>query len=545
MQTNPTSGSHSQGSRNANKTTQARSPETGGSSNGTSRPAGNAPSPDSTQFSREVAEEAGPSSPSTNAMVEGMYDWVPEVRTPRSTFTDVVRGAGNLVGDFARGVGDLAATGLEAGFDAYGDARQVGSRLSGNALAGAADLFGAERLGDRIRENSAAYGEAIDARTDFRGQLAGDFTRGFAEGAAGTAEGLAFAATDPIGVVEGIGELVQDPSRLLDGYREVLDEHGPAGLAGNLGFDVVTTVLTGGASTASTSGRLATTAARLDAFGEAGSLTGRLTSEGARALGEVERLGFGASDSLGNLVDRASGRPELPSGATAAVRNIDDVLGNARELDEFSAAAGRGDARALLDGIEGGEIVAGNRQQAVEFLRERFPDVSLERINRWVNRDAAALGEVAIIRAPAGTRVARGFNGTADTRGALQQNFDGLFTGNARADGGYFNLAEDVVGLNRGRVRAGNAVPVHNASDRLVIRQLEEEGYFLASRVAPQQGTQGFGPVATGGFRQLRFLDDTDILPVVGEVDLPTGFRPSAYGLGLVGADAIPTEEDF
>lgn len=463
--------------------------------------------------------------------------------------TGGIRAGAGFIGDGLRQLGEIAGTTFTAPLRIAGEVADFGLTAVGEVAGAGLDLVGADGLADDVRNGSAALGDLADGATDFLADQNQNFINGFVEGAAGTVEGVAQVVTNPVGTVQGIAALIEDPSLLLDSYGEILDEHGVAGLVGNIGFDVLTTVATGGGSAgASVSARLARTASFLDDFGRAGSLTGRVTTGAARALGQAERVGFRVTDNLGNAVDNISGRLgrnlDLPNGLTDELGSLDDVLGNARLLDEQAEALGRANPDALVDGIDGGRVVAGNRQQAVEFLAERFPDVSLDRINRWVNSDAAAGAEVAIVQAPAGTRVARGFNAAADARAALQGSFDDLFQGNAFADGGYFNLASDVDGVSRGALRSGNAVPVHNAGDRFVIRELTEDEFFLASRVAGQRGAANFGPLTGGGFRQYRFLGDHDILPVVDEFSPPNGLRPTLPGLALASLDTIEAAYD-
>ncbi|MEW6281371.1 MAG: hypothetical protein AB1758_22370, partial [Candidatus Eremiobacterota bacterium] len=162
-------------------------------------------------------------------------------------FTDGIRGFAGFVGDRLRDVGDLAGDVLSAPIRLAGEAGDFvltqGGRLAGAGL----DAVGADGAADFVRDRSAAAGDFVNGASDFVADQQDAFVEGFAEGAAGTVEGLAQVVTDPVGTARGLAAIVQDPSLLLDNYRRILEEDGVAGLAGNLAFEVVATVATGGA----------------------------------------------------------------------------------------------------------------------------------------------------------------------------------------------------------------------------------------------------------------------------------------------------------
>lgn len=464
--------------------------------------------------------------------------------------TDGLRAGAGFLGDRLRDLGNIAGEVLTAPLRVAGEVADFGLTAAGQVAGAGLDLVGADGLADDVRDASAEAGDLANGATDFVAEQQQNFLNGFAEGAAGTVEGVTQLVTDPVGTVQGIGALIDDPSLLLDGYGEILEEHGVAGLVGNLGFDVLTTVATGGGSAAaSVSSRLARAASFLDDFGRAGSLGGRVTTAAARGLGHLDQFANGASNALGNLTDNVAGRLgrnlDLPEGYLDNVGSLDDALHNARLLDEQAAALGRSNPDSLLEGIDGGQVVAGNRQEAIQFLAQQNPGVDPSRIARWVNGDAAPGAEVAIIQAPAGTRFARGFDDAHAVRENLagRESLNGAFPGtlDGRAyfpgpNGNYLNLADDVLDATRNQLRADNAVPILNPNDRFVIRALEEDGFVLASRVAGQRGADGFGAYAVGGGRQYRVVEGS--LTDLEEFVPPTAGHPVLAG-ELAAADTV------
>lgn len=233
------------------------------------------PTRDATAISREASEGPQPNSESFDAMIGGFSEWAdspaeasaptqPEqpglLRRVRTGITDSVRAGAGFVGDVVRGAGDLTGNVVEGVSDLAGDAGEFVIDSAGRLAGGLAEAAGADGLADHIRDGSQIAGDLFDDGLDQRGELVGDFTRGFTEGAAGAVEGVAELAVNPVGVAQGVREIIRDPSLLLDSYREIAAEHGAAGAVGAVAFDVLG-LFAGGAGVAGRGASAARTAA--------------------------------------------------------------------------------------------------------------------------------------------------------------------------------------------------------------------------------------------------------------------------------------------
>jgi hypothetical protein len=231
--------------------------------------------------------------------------------------TGFARGAAGFVGDRLRDIGDIAGTALDTTLDFAGDLQEFTIDTAGALAGGAADLVGADGVADNIRDGAQALGDAVDSGYDFVGEQSGNFTRGFAEGAAGTVEGVTELAVNPVGTVQALGTLIKDPGLIVDSYKAIAEEHGVAGAIGAVGFDVVSTLAGGGGAAArvsSIAGRAATflddvgrvarvadnVGAVTDDIGRVASRTGTAVS-GLADGGAVSRAVANASTSLADL----------------------------------------------------------------------------------------------------------------------------------------------------------------------------------------------------------------------------------------------------
>ncbi|MCA9778730.1 MAG: hypothetical protein KC800_18505, partial [Candidatus Eremiobacteraeota bacterium] len=238
------------------------------------------------------------------SVLEGASDRITDVRRDDDNIfqraghavTGFARGAAGFVGDRLRDIGDIAGTALDGALDFAGDLQELTIDTVGTVAGGAADLVGADGVADNIREGADRLGDAVDAGYDFVGEQSGNFTRGFAEGAAGSVEGVTELVVNPVGTVEALGTLVQDPSLILDSYKAIAEEHGVAGAAGAVAFEVLTTVATGGGGAASRISSVAGRAANfLDDVGRVGRVAGL-----ADDVGRVGRVA-GLADDVGRV----------------------------------------------------------------------------------------------------------------------------------------------------------------------------------------------------------------------------------------------------
>ncbi|MGE0489215.1 MAG: hypothetical protein AB7S38_08375 [Vulcanimicrobiota bacterium] len=160
-----------------------------------------------------------------------------------STGVEAVTGlVGQAVRDISQGVADQFSLPLELLDTAVGAGAQGLSGLAGRAL----DAVGAEGLAAQVR----TAGDQIDLASDQASALVthqvDNFFGGFGEAAAGTVEGLGTIVTQPGQVITGLGYVATQPELLLESFRPILEEHGVAGIAGAVAFEVLTEVATGG-----------------------------------------------------------------------------------------------------------------------------------------------------------------------------------------------------------------------------------------------------------------------------------------------------------
>ncbi|MGE0491037.1 MAG: zeta toxin family protein [Vulcanimicrobiota bacterium] len=275
-------------------------------------------------------------------------------------FTDGFNGLAGFLGDRLRDIGDLGGQLLTAPLRAYGEVADFALTQGGRLAGGALDAVGADGAADFVRDTSASAGDAVNGATDFVAEQQENLLNGFAEGAAGAVEGIATLVTNPVGTVQGLAAVVQDPSLLLESYKDVLHEHGVAGLIGNIGFDVVATIATGGSGAASRiSSRLGSLANLTDDLGRLGR-AGRL-ADTAGELGTVARV----ADDLGEL---------------GTVARVADDLGEAGTVARVAEAAPRPRSRRPLS-----EDELGVRQRANQYLDENLDQLVDEYGQRFGN----------------------------------------------------------------------------------------------------------------------------------------------------------------
>lgn len=266
------------------------------------------------------------------SVLEGASDRISDVRRDDDSIfqrvnhavTGFARGAAGFVGDRLRDIGDIAGTALDGALDFAGDLQEFTIDTVGTVAGGAADLVGADGVADNIRDGADRLGDAVDAGYDFVGEQSGNFTRGFTEGAAGAVEGVTELVVNPVGTVQALGTLVQDPSLILDSYRAIADEHGVAGAAGAVAFEVLSTVATGGGGAAA---RVSSAAGRAATFLDDVGRVGRVAGLADNAAGLIDNVA-GLTDNVAGLTDNVAGLTDNVAGLTDNIAGLtDDVAG--------------------------------------------------------------------------------------------------------------------------------------------------------------------------------------------------------------------------
>ena len=337
-----------------------------------------------------------------------------------------VRWTAGAIGDGLRAEVGRAADGLEFISRTGGDVLSFTVEAQGNAAAAAFDAVGLDQAADVTRQGTELASDGIQFAADTHGRVQHDLTIGFGEGAVGLVDGVGEVIANPVGTVIGVAEVaraldfnpvtlavdtvrnggdVQQTLRdrqetlgnVIDGvtagYRETNDEHGTVAAVGHIGFDVLTTIGTGGSTAA---GRTATTvASRLGRFGPAvRSLddVARLGDDAVRLGDDAARLGDDAAR-LGDDAVRLDAPPTRPerwrreltddelrvqNNANSQVDNNLDELVQAYE-NEFGRKLDLDDARELFDDFaespasraEYGTAVHGASARVIDELFDR------------------------------------------------------------------------------------------------------------------------------------------------------------------------------
>jgi len=269
--------------------------------------------------------------------------------------TGTLNGAAGFVGDRLRDVGNLVGQTMTAPLRLAGEAIDFAVTNTGRLAGGVLDVAGADGVADRVRDTTQTVGDLANGVTDFVARQNMNFVNGFAEGAAGTVEGVTGLVTNPVGTVQGLVALAQDPSMIVESYGQIVEEHGFAGLAGNLAFEVVAGVATGGGSAAG--------AARLAGLSDNLANAGRIGGVAARGLdnlaGAVNHLGLprvNLRDHLPGVASTVNRIPGLGNRLASGVARVENYVPNGffnrnrDALPSLGAAAGRGasDAEGLV-----------------------------------------------------------------------------------------------------------------------------------------------------------------------------------------------------
>ena len=206
------------------------------------------------------------------------------------------------------------------------------------------DLVGAEGVGDNFRNATDQIGDTVEGAGSFAADQYKNFYRGVHESIAGAAEGIAFAVTDPVATAKGLVETIKDPSLLIEGYKETLNEHGVAGLAGQITGDLGSAVLTGGAGAAA----------------KGTSIAGR--------IGRLSNGRRGPSVEPSNISQRISGQADTPDAASPR-SDVAEADGSAPRVDnpdgESPTSRGPDSGNAgtitsnMLDFNNGADVVSG------------------------------------------------------------------------------------------------------------------------------------------------------------------------------------------
>ncbi len=390
--------------------------------------------------------------------------------------TDGLRSGAGFLGDRIKDVGKIAGKILSAPIKLYGEAAEFVVEQGGKTLGGALDAVGADGVADDVRGASQQLGNVIDKGTKFVAKQEENFTNGLFSGAAGAVEGVAAAVADPVGTVKSIGLLIQDPGKLIDGYKQIIKDQGYAGLAGNLTFEVLSAVATGGGGAAakisSKLGEIAEIAGEASAIGriaakgaelatDFSSLTAKIGELPASAIAKLSEGGEVAqsvvrglqlpSELKGAALEKIGGLKVFGESSDAiaiskvASKSFDELKTNLEELKKTDGLSGdalkaaeHSEVNKVLEGqLENarkldklnigkeldapGEILSSSRE---EILQRLIDDVELDpHTKRTTGRGALADADpnspVALVNLPAGSDVGRVFSSDARARGNL------------------------------------------------------------------------------------------------------------------------------
>jgi hypothetical protein len=327
--------------------------------------------------------------------------------------TSGLRSGAGFIGDRIKDVGKIAGAVLSAPFKALGEVAEFAAEKGGAALGGALDAVGADGIADEVRGASQQVGNAIDKGTDFVVKQQKNFNDGLFGGAAGAVEGITAAVTDPVGTVKGIGALIKDPSLIIDSYQQIVKEQGFAGLAGNLAFDVLTAVATGGSSGAtSITSKLGKVA---DVVGET-SIVARVAAKGVGVVEDISKLTGKIGDLPGTIVTKLSEGGEAAQAVARAIQLPGELKGAALEkLGERATLKAVGESSEALaiskvasksfedlktnlgklkqDGLSGDALKAAEHAEINKVLEGQLENArSLDKLN--VGKEFDAPGEV-------------------------------------------------------------------------------------------------------------------------------------------------------
>lgn len=99
-----------------------------------------------------------------------------------------------------------------------------------------------------VNRNTPYIGPAADFFNHPTVREATLFAAGFNAQGRGSVESLAELVADPVGSARALVEVVKDPSLLLAGYEEAYEQYGTSGLAGAVGFDLMTAAIGAGSA---------------------------------------------------------------------------------------------------------------------------------------------------------------------------------------------------------------------------------------------------------------------------------------------------------
>jgi hypothetical protein len=416
------------------------------------------------------------------------------------TLTDKYR---DVVHDFTEKASDVAKRGLgfvDSGFDLAGRVGEAGL-----------DFVGAEGVGDNFRNTADQAGDVVEQNGSVVADQAKNFSRGLHESVAGTAEGLNFIGTNPLGAAQGVVEAVKDPSLLLEGYKETLNEHGAAGLAGNITGDLALSLVSGGTGAAAKGLSVAGRLGRITTGNRGGSLTPTgLAERVAKSNPELAakiadfRPSAKASEAIGRRVHRDGAAPRQ------ALENLKEKLGSGKEpvtpamVDELLAD---GDFSKVLDDIDNGakdidfpegyRVLASGRADVLRELAKQKDGISKDKFASLAADllDTGSLKHKAyLVDLPEGASVGRRYSSDGELR-------DSLGLSRAIENGGYWTVGDDVVKGSARRARIRSALPSFNKADRSKVGQLKNNQAAVLTQIAPMYK---FGLHAWGGDLQLQ-----------------------------------------
>lgn len=310
--------------------------------------------------------------------------------------TGALTGAAGFLGDRLRDIGDIAGQYMTAPLRVAGEALDFVATNAGRVGGLALDAVGAEGLAEDVRNGAERAGEFANGATDWLARQQRNSLNGFAEGAAGTIEGSAALVSNPVGTVQGLAAIARDPGLIVDNYAQIVEEHGYAGLAGNIGFDVLSAIATGGGSAAGVT-RLAGLADNVAGAGRLGSAAARTLNVAGDALRAVDLPNLRLRDNLPELATAAQRLPGIGNPLASGLARAENYVPNApfnrnrQALPNLGQAAGRGASDA--DGL-----VAMGR----EALGDRADGVSREQLLREgalaeARRLDASFGEASVL----------------------------------------------------------------------------------------------------------------------------------------------------
>lgn len=294
-----------------------------------------------------------------------------------STGVEAVTG---LVGQGVRGVSQAVADQFNQPLQLLNTAVGAGAQGLSGLAATALDAVGADGVAAQVRTVGDELALASDQASELVTHQVDNFFGGFGEAAAGTVEGVGTILTEPGQVITGLGYVATQPELLLESFRPILEEHGVAGIAGAVTFEVLTEVVTGGgiagahgaglvddvAEAATFADEIAEAATFADEVAEAGRIDGVID------LGHLDE--YGHPIFTGNPFDDQARFQVFSRGYPTDPAYLDTIRDASRALADNPPAT----LREALDQLAEGPLGAFGREHFEDsFLVERVDDPTI------------------------------------------------------------------------------------------------------------------------------------------------------------------------